>query len=311
MTKPILKRSLRLIVSLLVFSFIFNGLLYLSTGDPVLIHLRSIGVETPSKEMISETKSQLGLQGNYFQQYCHWLIQIFHGHFGTSFAFQTPVIYLLITKLKVSVALLFWGMSLSLVASLSISFLIGNSQKRQLQTLCGNLLVVLLSFPIYWTALLLILFLGVTLSLFPFVGNKTSAHLVLPTMTILLSEGAYLIKMTSDLYYQTSRLPRHLLSKYRGLTIYFQWLYQTKDILIPLMTLWGNSLIHLFGMLLMIENIFSIPGIGQLLLNAIITRDYPLIQIIVLFIALLTFLTQCAIDILIISLDSRLKINRK
>lgn len=171
-----------------------------------------------------------------------------------------------------------------------------------------QVLSVILSFPIYWLAILSIFLLGVKLKFFPFVGSSTSRHLILPTLVICLSEGSYLTKMVSDLILLVAESEKQKIAIFRGIKWYYRFYYQLKEVVIPLISLYGNSFIHLFGGTIMIEIIFSISGMGKLLMEAISTRDYPVIQGITLLVAIGTFLFNYLMDIVIQKVDSRIKL---
>lgn len=301
----ILRKTIRLLVSVILFSFLLYGLLYLSTGDPALAILQKLGGQNISQKMIEETRIKLGIDGNFFKQYLRWFFSLLKGDLGNSFMTNTPVLQVINEKIWVTVRLLSLSFSSCFMLSLFFGSIIGNFPFLRWMK---QVLSVILSFPIYWLAILSIFLLGVKLKFFPFVGSSTSRHLILPTLVICLSEGSYLTKMVSDLILLVTESEKQKIAIFRGIKWYYRFYYQLKEVLIPLLSLYGNSFIHLFGGTIMIEIIFSISGMGKLLMEAISTRDYPVIQGITLLVAIGTFLFNYLMDIVIQKVDSRIKL---
>ncbi|EOH8750382.1 ABC transporter permease [Enterococcus faecalis] len=301
----ILRKTIRLLVSVILFSFLLYGLLYLSTGDPALAILQKLGGQNISQKMIEETRIKLGIDGNFFKQYLRWLFSLLKGDLGNSFMTNTPVLQVINEKIWVTVRLLSLSFFSCFMLSLFFGSIIGNFPFLRWMK---QVLSVILSFPIYWLAILSIFLLGVKLKFFPFVGSSTSRHLILPTLVICLSEGSYLTKMVSDLILLVTESEKQKIAIFRGIKWYYRFYYQLKEVVIPLISLYGNSFIHLFGGTIMIEIIFSISGMGKLLMEAISTRDYPVIQGITLLVAIGTFLFNYLMDIVIQKVDSRIKL---
>ncbi|MFC0404181.1 sodium:proton antiporter [Enterococcus ureilyticus] len=306
-THIFLKKTLRLIISMLLFTFILYGLLYLSTGDPALSVLRKLGVQTLSPEVIIETRTKLGIEGNFFDQYVHWLLNTLRGDLGHSFMNNLPVKTLLLEKFFVTFRLMSSSFILCIVLSLLIGGVIGNSSSYQWTK---QIFSILLSFPIYWLAILAIFIFGVQLNWLPFVGSRSIRHFILPVLVISFAEGSYLTKMVSDLVATVAKSERQVLAKFRGIKCYYRYYYQLNELFVALISLYGTSLVHLFGSCVMIEIIFSISGFGKLLMDAISTRDYPVIQGITLVVACGTFILNYLIDLAIQKVDSRVVINQ-
>ncbi|MBC1600884.1 ABC transporter permease [Listeria welshimeri] len=302
----LLKKTIRLLVSLLLFSFLLYGLLYLSTGDPALGVLQKMGGQNISKKMIEETRTKLGINGSFLQQYFRWLFSILKGDFGNSFITNVPVIQVINEKIWVTTKLLSLSFFFCFLVSITFGSIIGNFSPL---IWVKQVLSIVLSFPIYWIAIFSIFLLGVKFRWFPFVGSSTNLHLILPILVICLSEGSYLTKMVSDLILLVRKSERQKIAIFRGINWYYRFYYQLKEIVIPLISLYGNSFIHLFGGTIMIEIIFSISGIGKLLMEAISARDYPVIQGVTLLIAFGTFLFNYLIDIVIQKADARIQVN--
>lgn len=304
--KILVKKTLRLIISLLFFTVILYALLHLSTGDPALSVLRKLGVQSVSPSILIEERIKLGIEGNFFQQYVHWLLQLVKGNLGRSFMTDQPVQQLLAEKFSISLCLIGTTFLLMCPVSLVVGGWIGN--KESVHWL-NQLLSIVLSFPIYWLAIVVIFLFGVQLHWFPFIGSKSIQNYLLPIFVLCLSEGAYLTKMVSELIMPVAASERQRIARYRGIKSYYRFYYQLSELTAPLTSLYGNSLLHLFGGSVMVEIIFSMSGVGKLLMDAIATRDYPVIQGITLVVAFGTFILSYLIDVTIQCLDTRVLIH--
>jgi peptide/nickel transport system permease protein len=303
----VIKKTLRLMISLLLFSFLLYGLLALSTGDPALGVLRRLGVNHVSPEALEATRVKLGMDGAFLERYFKWLLQCLQGNFGYSFQSNIAVRQLMVEKLSITIQLVSSAFIICLFMAVTIGSLIGNFPALNW---LNQIVSVVLSFPIYWMAIATIFLFGVQLKLFPFVGSSTTWHLVLPIFVLSLSEGCYLTKMTGDLLSISAISERQTIAKFRHIKWYYRLFYQLKDVFVPLLTLSMTSLIHLFSGVIMIEIIFSISGIGKLLMEAISTRDYPVIQGITLLLACVTFILNYVVDLLIQKIDRRIQLER-
>ncbi|ERM16115.1 MULTISPECIES: ABC transporter permease [Brevibacillus] len=300
-------KTLRLVVSLLLFSFLLYELLSFSTGDPALGVLRKLGVQHVSQEAIEEMRTRLGIDGNFLDQYFRWLLNSLKGDFGDSFMTNTPVLQIIAEKAAVTLKLIGISLVICIVFSLSLGGMIGNFPALKW---LRQLLSVMLSFPIYWIAILAIFIFGVQLKWFPFVGSSSGRHLILPIFVICFSEGCYLSKMVSDLIVSSATSEQQIIAKFRGIKWYYRFYYQLKELFVPLISLYGNSLINLIGGTVIVEIIFSISGLGKLLMDAISTRDYPVIQGITLIIACVIFLLNYFVDLLIQKIDMRIQLDQ-
>lgn len=299
------EKTIRLVLSLILFSFSLYSLLFLSTGDPALSVLRKSNVQQISPDSLAAMRIKLGISGNFFEQYLNWLLRFLKGDLGQSFQSNTSVVLLISEKIGITFKLVGISYILCIPFSLFLGSLIANIPYLKKS---NYLFTLLLSIPVYWLAIAMIFVFGVQLQWFPFIGSSTPFHFVLPIAVLFFSECCYLTKVISDLL-QTSVLSEsQQIAKFRGIKWYYRCFYQLREIFIPLMTFIIISLIHMFGAVIIIETIFSISGIGKLLMDSISTRDYPVIQGITLIFSFLTFVLNYLADLMIQMTDSRIDI---
>ncbi|MBE9908909.1 ABC transporter permease [Enterococcus casseliflavus] len=296
------RKTFRFLLSLLLFSALLYGLLYLSTGDPAISLLRKSGTSNITTDALNQTRQALGLDQTFFVQYVRWLQLILEGNFGLSYMSGEPVLQTMINRSAVTVTIIGWSFVINLLISLVAGTLIANSAILQKGR---SILVVCLSFPSYWIAIVCIFIFGVQLQWFPFVGSGTARHLVLPILVCLLSEGLYLIKIVSDLLRASAESDLEWIAKRRLISWFARRYYQINENMVPLIALYANSLIRLFSITIMVEVIFSISGISKLLIDAISVRDYPMIQGVGLVIASIVFLINYLSDVLVLLFDKR------
>lgn len=165
---------------------------------------------------------------------------------------------------------------------------------------------ILTSMPEYWLAILFVYYFGIRLQWFPFVGSSSWLHFVLPVTVLVIVEGCHIILMTAHLIEGTLKSEAYQLTLLRGFKLKHRIYVQIKEIFAPLITIMINSTIHLFGKVVILEVIFSMSGIGKLLITAINQRDYPLIQGIIMLVIVTIMLTNYLGDILIIKNEPRI-----
>lgn len=297
-----------LLLSLVIFSFCLYFLLTLSIGDPALGVLRKNGVQNINHEILQQVRTDLGLSQSFLAQYAQWFLGILQGNFGKSFINDQDVLTLIYQRGQITFILVMVAFVISLLLSLILGCILGNFSKSNWVHLVDKILTVILSTPVYCIAILLIFLLGVRWQLFPFVGSGSIQHLVLPILVLTLSEGCYLTKMISDLISNIAQSERQLLLRFRGLCWYYRIAYQLKEISVPLITLYAQSFLQIFGISVMVEIMLSISGVGKLLMESIMARDYPVIQGITLLTATLTFVLHYFIDLVIEKIDDRIPI---
>ncbi|MBK0038791.1 MULTISPECIES: ABC transporter permease [unclassified Enterococcus] len=301
------RKTFRFLLSLLLFSVLLYGLLYLSTGDPAISLLRKSGTSNITTDALNQTRQALGLDQTFFVQYFRWLLLILQGNFGLSYMSGEPVLQTMIARSAITVTIIGWSFVINLLISLVAGTLIANSPVLRKGR---SILVVCLSFPSYWIAIVCIFIFGVQLQWFPFVGSGTASHLVLPILVCMLSEGLYLIKIVSDLLSVSAESDLEWIAKRRRIPWLARRYYQINDNMVPLIALYANSLIRLFSITIMVEVIFSISGISKLLIDAISVRDYPMIQGVGLVIASIVFLINYLSDVLVLLCDERVMLHQ-
>jgi len=292
-------------ITLVVFA-----LLQLIPGDPATTML---GLQA-RPEAVAALRHELGLDRPLWEQYLHYLGNVVTFDLGDSLKFKVSVASLLGDRLEVSLALIAYATVLMIVLSLPLGIISALRKDGIFDQITRIVLMVTLVMPAFWVGILFLTYFSVKLQLFPVAGygegwREHLHHLFLPALTIALSIVPMLVRalrtsileaMASD-YVRTARA--------KGLRE--QAVVAThvlRNALIPALTLLGLSVGYLLGGTVIVENVFSLPGAGKLLVDAITARDYPLVQSTTLVFAILVIAVNLLTDVIYTFLDPRVRL---
>lgn len=308
MLKYILKRILALIPTLIGVSFIVFTLLYFTPGDAVTA---TMGANAP-KEALEATREALGLKDPFLVQYGRFLKNaIFHLDLGKSYITGNSVTKTLAEVFPNTLKLSLFSLSIAVFFGLGLGIV--SAVKRysiwdQLSMVFG---LIGLAMPIFWSGLLLILLFSVKWGLLPSSGFASFKYMILPGFALGLQSTAVILRQTRSSmldvldqdYIRTARAKGLKESK-------VVIIHALRNALIPVITTIGLQMGTLLGGSVLTETIFSIPGIGRIMVESIKTRDYPLILGGVLFIALTYCLISLLVDIFYSLADPKIRLER-
>src|SRR4051794_10762313 len=285
-------------------------LIHMVPGDPAQTML---GVHA-RPEALAALRSELGLDRPLWQQYLHYLSNLAHLNLGDSLKFKVSVTSLLQDRLMVSLALIAYATVLTALFSLPLGILSAMRKDGPIDLVVRAALMVTLVMPAFWLGILFLIVFSIRLGLFPISGYGEGLgdhlhHLFLPALTIALSiapilvrslRGSILEAMAAD-YVRTARA--------KGLRERMVVLsHVLRNALIAPITLFGLSIGYLMGGTVIVENVFTLPGAGQLLVDSIGARDYPVVQSTTLVFAALVILVNLLTDLAYSFLDPRVRL---
>jgi len=298
-----------LIVSLMVFT-IFRMI----PGDPVDAFL---GMEQ-DPQVRSTLRTQFGLDKPLPVQYLYWLNNILHGNLGKSLSVQKNVLQLLSEKIPNTIYLACSSVFVSILIAIPAGIVAATRRKKPEDYAAMTFALLGISIPGFWLGIMFILIFSLYLGWFPSMGFvspfedplRSLWHLALPAFSLGWLQAAILTRLTRSSmldvlgreYVRTARAQGHPEGR-----VVFR--YALKNALIPVVTVVGLRLSALLGGTIVIEQIFSWPGVGLLLLQAIYARDYPLVQGAVLIIAVGFVLINLLVDIAYQLIDPRIRIS--
>ncbi len=305
-------RLLQAVPVLFGISIVVFFLVRLIPGDPAIAVLGSRA--TP--QLIARVRDQLGLDLPLWQQYFNFLANAFRGDFGVSFFYQQDVWPVTVERLPVTLGLMAYSIILAVVIAVPCAFLSAARNGQATDHALRVLFTIGLGMPVFWSGIILAYVFGVKFQLLPITGQgsgglDTLKHLTLPALTLAISISPILVRtlrssiigvLASD-YVTTGRAmglkPATLATS-----------YILRNSLRPVVTVVTINLGYLIGGTVIVERIYSLAGVGSLLIGSITTRDYAVIQLATLMFALLVVVTNLAGDLLYRLLDPRMALHK-
>jgi peptide/nickel transport system permease protein len=311
----------RRIVIALITVFLVSILCFLAfsviRGDPAS-YLAGIDA---SAEQLSALREEMGLNRNVITRYFDWLSGFFSGHAGVSLSFRGEAVSVLITRrLPVTVTLSFLSLFFVLLISVPLSLLTVKREGNILDGIVNFFTAAGLSTPGFFMGLLFIFIFGFGLKLFipgEYIDYSESFSgfircLCFPAMAIALPNAAILVKFLRGSLFQELRSDYVRTAKSKGAgRLYILYHHALKNAVIPAITIFGMIIAEVLSGSIIIEQVFTIPGIGRLLIAAISSRDYPLIQSLMVYIAFIIVAANTLADIVIMIIDPRIRMAKK
>jgi len=312
----IIKRLFSLIPVLFIVSVVVFLLVHITPGDPASVIL---GPEANPEE-VAELREELGLNRPILEQYFVWIGDIVRGDLGTSLFMKQPVLTAFFEHLGPTLSLAIMAQTFAIIIALPLGVLSAKFRGSFLDQTFMGLSLVGISVPSFLLGLFLILLFGVELRIFPVAGYKPLSvgfaehirYLILPAIALGAMQAALISRMTrssmldvlSSNYIKTARA-----KGVKELIITVK--HSLRNAFIPILTIIGQTFGSLVAGAAVVETVFNIPGIGQLIINSVERRDFEVIQGSVLLIATSYVLINLIIDLLYGFVDPRLRVGKK
>ncbi len=305
MLKYAIRRIIQLIPIILSVMFILFTLLYFTPGDPATIALG----EEVSPEAIQAFHKEHGLDKPFFVQFGNYLYKaVIHGDLGYSYAMKSTVAAELMPRVPVTMKLAFWAVLFSTVCGIPLGIICAIRQYSFIDSVATLITLLGISTPTFWTGLLLILAFSVHLGWLPSMGFDTFSEMVLPILALSGTSLAIIARMTRSSMLEVIGADYVRTARSKGQKesiIIFR--HALPNALIPILTIIGMQFGTLLGGAIVTEAIFSISGVGRLMIEAIKVRDYPIIQGGVLFISIAFCVINLIVDLLYALVDPRIR----
>lgn len=280
------------------------ALLHLVPGDPAQVMLG----ESAAQSDVDELRARLGLDRPLPTQYAVFIGGLVRGDFGTSFRYNTPVFDEIAQRLPHTIDLALAAMSVAILLAIPLGIVGALYRGRAIDQAAMTVSLVGISMPNFWLGPLLAIVFAVSLGWLPVSGTGDWRHLVLPAVTLGAALSAILARMTRASLIEELRELYVLAARARGLSQTRAVLkHALRNSLIPVVTILGLQFGAVLTGTIITETIFSWPGIGRLLIQAINFRDYPLVQGCILFIATTYVLVNLLVDLAYGWLDPRIR----
>ncbi|QUH20978.1 nickel ABC transporter permease [Alkaliphilus sp. B6464] len=305
MHKYIFKRLIMLIPVMLGVSFIVFTLMYFTPGDPAKIMLG----ETAPKAEVERLREEMGLDDPFLVQYGRYVKNaVVNQDIGRSYVTKRPVVGEITDRFPATLKLAAAGVIVAVLLGIPTGIISATKQYSIFDSVSMVAALIGVSMPNFWQGLMMILFFSVYLKWFPSSGFTSLKHMVLPAITIGTSSAAIITRMTRSSMLEVVRQDYIRTARAKGQTesIVINR-HALKNALIPIITVIGLQFGGLLGGAVLTESIFSIPGVGRLMVDSIKSRDFPVVQGGVLFIAITFSIINLLVDILYAFVDPRIK----
>ncbi|UWP86572.1 ABC transporter permease [Dactylosporangium fulvum] len=285
-------------VSVIVFAMI-----RLIPGDPARVLLGTSGGDA---EMLASIRDELGLDDSVPVQYFRWLGRVLHGDFGRSFSQQKPVSELIVANVVPTLQLTVVALVVAFVGGVAVGMIAALKRGSVADTVLMGSSVLLLSIPSFWLGLLLLLLFGVQIPIFDVLGGTGLSGAILPGITLGLGGVGYIGRFVRSSVIEAHRQSFVVTARAKGISERRVLTRHTaRNAVLPVLTITGLQVGSVLSGTVMVEMIFSRPGLGRLLVDSILARDYLTVQAVVLLTCLMYALINLAVDLLYPVLDPR------
>ena len=311
MLKYVLRRLLVLIPVLFLVTILISSLIYFSPGDPVRVML---GLRA-QEEAVVTIRAELGLDKPYYIRYLNWLSNAARGNLGRSLQRNEKVMDLIRERLPATLEMTLFAVLIALVVAIPVGIISATHADTFIDNILSFFSLFWVSMPGFWIAIVAVLLLSMHWGIFPISGRggplwtaKGLHYLALPGLILGIRQVAIIsrlirvsmLEILNEDYIRTARS--------KGLA---EWKvvckHALRNAMIPTVTIFGVQLPELMSLGVIIETVFAWPGTGRMLVDAVLKRDYTLVQGIVLVYALLVILMSLLVDLLYGYIDPRIK----
>jgi len=307
------RRFLLLLPVLFLVSVISFAIIYISPGDTAENALMNPGGGVDQKA-VEEFRAKMGLNEPVYVQYTHWMGRILQGDLGESYMTGEKVSDSIFRCFKVTLKLAIISMLVSLIISIPLGIVSALKKGTFVDDICRLLALSGVSMPNFWQAYILIIVFALTLKILPSsgYGDGSLAYIILPAITLGTGYAAITMRLMRASMLDVLQQDYIRAARAKGVAehmIIFR--HALKNSLIPVVTVAGLNFGYLLNGSVIVETIFSWPGIGNLIVSSILSKDYPVIQGCVLFIAVIFVLVNFAVDISYAYLNPKIRYENK
>lgn len=307
-----IRRLFSIIPVMLVVSIIVFMIVHITPGNPAFLILG----EDSSQESIEQLEAQLGLDKPAPIQFFDWITNVITGDLGQSIYSSEPVLQVILDRVGPTFSLMAISLALILLIAIPTAIFVVWKRNTAVDPLFITVSLFGVSIPEFWFAMLLVLGFGVAIPIFPVAGYIPIGegvfdwfyHLILPAFVLAAVEVGIIARMLRDGMLESVNQDYTKTARAKGVKESIVLMKHVfSNALIPTTTVLGATVAGLLGGTVIIETMFTIPGIGQLLIDSIHRRDYPVIQGVVLFIAAIYVVVNLLVDLLYAFIDPRIR----
>lgn len=304
MLKFILKRIVMMIPVLLGVALITFSMMYFSPGSPADYILGDMATEADKQLFIVEN----GLDQPFFTQFFRYIADAVRGDLGTSYTTKQPVVTEILNRFPVTLMLSFYSMIFAVLIGVTLGIISAVRQYGILDNLSRVVAMLGVSMPSFWEGLMLIILFSVHLRLLPSSGLDSWKSWILPAFTLSTQTLATCMRMSRSSMLEAIREDYVRTARAKGQSDFAVIMHHAfRNAMLPIVTVVGTDFAKLLGGAAVIETVFSIPGIGKLIVDAINYKNAPLVQGGILFIAFVMSFINLLVDICYAYVDPRIR----
>jgi ABC-type dipeptide/oligopeptide/nickel transport system permease component len=282
-------------------------LIRLAPGDPAY----AMAGPLATSEDLARIRANMGLDQSVIVQYLRYLGGVLHLDLGTSYSFQAPAFDVVMDRLPYTITLSIAAILLTTVVAVPLGVWMARNAETRRELAANAVTITGQSMPDFWTGIMLITLFAVLIPIFPTAGFTTWSSLVLPTVTIAILQIALISRLVRREMSGAFTSPYVTVARSRGVSErQLIWRYALRNSAIPVFTALGTRFALMLNGVVLVEVVFAWPGVGSLVVRALDTRDYPLIQATVLVTAVLAILVQLLVDLCYPLLDPRVRLGK-
>ena len=295
LVKFLARRLGRLLLTIFIISTLVFFVIRIIPGDPALV---IAGVDA-APEDIAAIRTKLGTDKPLPTQYIQWLLDIVRFDFGTTMISDESVSKLILERFPITLGLALAGISIGILIAVPLG-VVSAVKRWSFWDYFGLVFSQLgMAIPSFWLGIVLLLAFAVKIPIFPLFGAETPKHFVLPALSLGFARAAVILRLARASMVEELSKEYVITARAKGLTERMvKYKHALKNALLPVITITGIELGYMLGGAIIIEQVFSLPGLGRLFLSGIYQRDFPLIQGGVVFVAIIFSLINFLADML-------------
>ena len=306
----ILQRLLHLLPVLLGISIVSFLLVQLIPGDPVRLML---GARAPD-DVVAAVRARYGLDQPLLQQYLTYLENLFQGDLGQSIVYRKQVGELIMERLPRTLFLAIYVVCITIPSTIFLAITAARHQGRKIDHIITTSAVFGITIPVFWLGIMMARLFGVEFGWFPVSGYGNNFfghlhHLFLPALSTAIWMVPVLVRNLRSAILEQMEADYVVAGRSKGLPEQYLFYYHIlKNSIMPTLNLFGVMVTVLFGGTVIVEKVYAVPGLGDLMISSIFGRDYFVVQAITLFYAVVTITVTLAVDIISTIIDPRVKL---
>lgn len=304
MHRYIMKRLLLLIPIILGVTFLVFSIMELTPGDPGRMLLGPFAAQ----EAVDKLNEELGYDKPYIERYLTYMKGVARGDFGISYRTKQPVFNEILPRFPITFRMAIFSTSLAVIIGIPLGILSAVKQYSAIDITSTIMAMLMASIPGFWLGLMGIILFSLKLGWLPSSGVESMASYIMPSVAIAIPSAAGILRLTRTTMLETIRADYIRTVRSKGATEKIViWRHALKNALLPIITVIGMEFGALLGGAIVIETVFSVPGLGMLTITAIRMKDMPMIMGAIIFLAVIFVLVVLVVDVVYAYVDPRIR----